>query len=119
MSADNILIALQHEGKVRVHDFNFSDISCHPAWEFPLTESKIEELSDYVRSNKFNREIHKCDTFEQAEGFCKRHMRTNVVEYDYTLLRVEVEIADASQSARKSSKEKKRRRQIAKSARLA
>jgi hypothetical protein len=117
VSADNILIIFEHKGKVRVHDFNFSDISSHPSWDFPLTEAKIADLTQYICASRFDHEIHKCETFEQAEGFCKRHMRANVVEYDYTSLRVKVDVDVADGAVRKASKDRKRKLQLAKAAR--
>jgi hypothetical protein len=83
MSADNILIITQHQGKVRVYDVNFSDISSHSAWGFPVTSEKSEELTKYIVASDYD-EIHKCDTVSQAEGFCTRYQRTNVVEYDHS-----------------------------------
>ncbi len=84
MSADNILIILQHKGKVRVHDVNFSDISSHEDWNFPVTLEKSKRLTDYILNSKYYFEVHKCNTVDQAIGFCKRYARGHIVEYGHT-----------------------------------
>lgn len=91
MSADNILIILQHDDKIRVYDVNFSDISSHQSktdpdttsWDFPMTAENSEDLTNYIVNESHYREIHKCNTVGEAEGFCKRYERSNLVEYGY------------------------------------
>lgn len=84
MSADNILVIFQHRGKIRVHDVNFSDISSHADWNFPMTLEKSKRLTDYILNSKYYFEVHKCNTVDQAIGFCKRYAREQIVEYGHT-----------------------------------
>lgn len=105
MSADNILIILHHRGKVRVHDVNFSDISSHEDWGFPVTPEKSHRLASYILGVPHYVELHKCDTVAQAEGFCRRYMRTPnvIVEYDFGSI---VCFPDGSTEVAKSKKGK-------------
>ena len=113
MSADNILIILEHEGKVRVHDVNFSDISSHDLWYSPLTPEQTAGLTKYVLDSQYH-DVHQCDTVDQAIGFCNRYMRSNVVEYDYTcLIKVDEERKQVDRKkVREQKKNKAKLRQI-------
>jgi hypothetical protein len=86
MSADNILLIVEHMGKVRVFDVNFSDISSHDAWEYPLTIARYEALRDYIVANQHNWEVWSGKAAEAAENACRRHMRSSIVEYGFTNL---------------------------------
>ncbi len=89
MSADNILVILHNKNKIRVYDVNFSDISSHDDWNFPMTPEKSKRLTDYIVSKPYYYEVHKCNTVLQAKGFCNRYARQHLVEYDSTSIVVE------------------------------
>ena len=83
MSADNILIILEHKGKVRVFDVNFSGISSHESWSFPLTVAKYEALRDEIVKHDYNWEIWSSKSESQAEQACRNHQRNHIVEYGF------------------------------------
>lgn len=86
MSADNILIIAEVNDKIRVYDVNFSDISSQDAWVYGnMTPADTDALVKFILDNPYyKRELHKCNTVSQAEGFCNRYQRENIVEYGYT-----------------------------------
>lgn len=84
MSSDNILIILHNRGKVRVYDVNFSQISSFPEWDFPMTRENSEVIKNHIVNSKYELEIHKCETESQAEGFCARYEREQIVEYGFS-----------------------------------
>ena len=86
MSADNILLIVEHKGKVRVYDVNFSDISSHEAWEFPLNVARYEALRDYIVGKDYNWEVWSGNSEKAAENACRAQMRSRIVEYDFTNL---------------------------------
>lgn len=103
VSADNILIILQARDKVRVYDVNFSWISGFEEWSFPITESAGEFLTKLIVDSPHEIEVHKCETVNQAEGFCIRYQRENLVEYGFSSI-VPKEQAEVLQRQRVKNK---------------
>lgn len=106
MSADNILVILHHRGKVRVFDVNFSGISSRDEWNFPITREASQTLTAAIVNNPYEREVHSCDTEAQAEGFCSRFQRENVVEYGFSSI-IPKPSADEILTAKRKKKKKK------------
>lgn len=101
MSADNILTIIEHDGKIRVFDINFSDISSHDDWCIGTDEAKAS-ISSYIVKNYSKYQVWESDTLpaegtkgrkkwatqamQRAEGFCKTYCRNNIVEYDWEVI---------------------------------
>lgn len=106
MSADNVLIILQHEEKVRVYDVNFSWISGFEEWSFPMDQEKSQFFTNLIVKSPHEYEVHKCETENQAIGFCKRYIRENLVEYDYCSI-IPEQVAGEIQKAKIKKKKAK------------
>lgn len=105
MSADNILVILHNRGKVRVYDVNFSHISSFDEWTFPMTRENSAVIKNHIVNSKYERELHTCDTIGQAEGFCTRYQREEIVEYGFCSIEPQP-TADEIQKAKIKKKKK-------------
>jgi hypothetical protein len=86
MSADNILLIVEHKGKIRVYDVNFSGISSHEAWDFPLTVARYEALRDSIVNASYNLEVWSGKSEAAAINACRKEARKRIVEYGHTNL---------------------------------
>lgn len=82
MSADNILLITHEENFFRLHDVNFSDISSHWAWKFPLTDPAKKVLREYLNKTPRQR-VGDFNTLKEAEIAVKKYIKNFICEYGY------------------------------------
>lgn len=101
MSADNILVVIQHDASIRVFDINFSDISSHSQWCVKTPEA-VAEITAYIANHYSRSEIWKSGPMpatevkghqrwlrvmmQKAEGKCQSYCRNNIVEYGWEVI---------------------------------
>lgn len=90
MSADNILIILKKGDQFQVHDVNFSDISSHENWNFPITQEGCAKLTKYIYDNRYYSQVeYSGKSLIEAISFCEREARKRVIEYGHEVIVVE------------------------------
>lgn len=101
MSADNILVVIQHDARIRIFDINFSDISSHSQW-CESTPEAVAEITAYVAKHYSRSEIWKSEPMpstevkghqrwlrvmmQKAESKCQSYCRNCTVEYGWEVV---------------------------------